>query len=345
MKHLTRVSALVLLGALTALCTFNSPNSWKKQSTIICGEQKFSPSAASRLQAETAPLTFWRPIKGMGPTPLQPSAINQYPIEEDVQRGAHSYKEKEKEGVIVHDLPLETYLRTQLEELITEAPDYAKIFPIQIFLYRDPDHRNAFAAGGGYIFMSVDRVAHSHSEESLMHDLCHEWGHNALRHPTGYMTFMHVLFTQQSALGAQLNLDEVKEDPARYKLTVFALERMQRNEMDDLRLELHLNELAADVFAIQLLHKAGYDTSLVTKEYWLRAPHFECGLEYWDSHPHDATRALRMDLERDELADTPARVRRNNPSRFAAVQARARALIEGREPQPLLFIDSPAMPR
>ncbi len=343
MNHLTRICALVLLLALTVLCAISPPSSWEQKSTTVQGEGVFSSSAAVRLQAEIAPLTFWRPIRGMGPTTLAPSVINEFPVEEDLRQGQCSVEDYR--GQIISDSLIMTYLRTQLAEFIAQAPDYVKAFPPQVFLYRDPIHHNAFAGGGGYIFISVDRIAHAPCEESLLHDICHELGHNALRHGTARQTFRRVLFAQESALEAQLNQVEVKTNPEKFKLLVFALKRSQRNQMDEIRLNLHQQELEADVFAIQLLHKAGYDTGKVTEEYWRKAPHFSGGDGYFDSHPHDTTRALRMDLERNELVFTPARKRQDNQTQFAAVQKRARAIVEGRDFEPPLFIDPPAVLR
>ncbi len=328
MKHKTRISAIVLFAGLAALCIFDNPIHWQKTASATThGEAPPAPVSAMRRQAELALFALGQPVVGQGPTKLEPSTEIEALLDDDLLQGQLCIDET---GPLVHDPQIETYLQERAEELLKDAPDYARIFPTKVFLNRDPQHHNARAAGGGYVLMSLDLLAHASSEEFFLFTLCHEMGHNFLRHAAQRKTLFRVLLEQEYALEAQLKLDEVKADPHKFGRLELALKHVIGEQMAKTRACWHLTELDADVFAIQLLYRAGYDVSKVTEAWWRKAPSFRLGPHELDTHPHDATRALRMELERTELAGTPRRVRPADQNRFMSVQARAKALIAPR---------------
>lgn len=261
-------------------------------------------------------------------TVLAPSRLNRYTPEQDVQFGAnltstHQFSRFKPENLVI-DTPLQAYLHSLLDELVTIAPDYARTFAYRIQLYRDPEDRNAYAVPGGWIFFSLEIISELPSEGVLVGILAHEMGHVALRHSTAQMTFTDMVQKKTTLIGKLTTPLSSVFAPTEYRLFLLFREMEERGGAMTPEEHRRYHELEADIFAAQLLSASRFDPAEYCRWHRERACTWDGSKAHHVTHPLYAVRADRISREMSQPA---GKLLSNAPSAaFTTMRNRARLL-------------------
>lgn len=317
MLTLTRIFALVTLSitlGATSGCTTARPTT------------RVRPASTLTLNA---PATVNTPARRQ-PTPLAPSPLNKYTIEEDGELGAKMTGagafSRFNQAHFVFDAALTGYVRGLFDELLAVAPDYAKKFTYKVQLYRDPDGKNAYAVPGGQIFVSLEIISELPSEGALAGVLAHEMGHVALRHSTAQMTFIDMTFWRKTLIGRLTAPLTSVFTPSEYRLYLLFGEMEERNGTMTPEEHRRRHELEADIFAAQTLSLTRFSAEEFRDWQRERACTCDGAKPHHETHPLYAARASRIGYEMNLCA---AHVSHSaTPANFALMRHRARMIAE-----------------
>lgn len=154
---------------------------------------------------------------------------------------------------IVHNKLMNSYLQQLTKHLIKRLPPNQLRVPIQVFIIKNNTSIPcAFSMSGGYIFLQLDCLASTKSEDELATRLSHEIGHITLRHATLWETqrafFEKYILSQTVLPNDQHNSGtSTTYDNSQINAYLFLL-RIQHED-------------AADLFAVRLALMSGYDPS------------------------------------------------------------------------------------
>jgi predicted Zn-dependent protease len=156
----------------------------------------------------------------------------------------------------VADPALNRYVGT-LGRVVAAASDRPEIFGGYHFLVLDSDEVNAFAAPGGFVFVTRGLLGKVDSEAGLAAVLAHELGHVSLKH--GLKSI------RSSRLTKAFSILVVEGGKAYTKAEIGELTEAFEGTLDDIVGTLVVNgygrglELDADALAVSTVRRAGYD--------------------------------------------------------------------------------------
>jgi predicted Zn-dependent protease len=219
-------------------------------------------------------------------------------------------------GGIRNDEALERYVNA-VGQTVAQASDRPETYRGYHFAVLESDVVNAFAAPGGFVFVTTAALKRMGSEDELAGVLAHEIAHLNLRHPEehanhatqqqGIMDTLaqgsHLTRTGGMAAGSALSLLGYREAGEAVMSTAEALAAVVKgfgNVIEDFLQEIMVNgysrdsELAADALAVDLLTRpgVGYDPAGL-RRFIKDLPPAERGA--WSSHPRLEGRLKNID--------------------------------------------------
>ncbi len=179
---------------------------------------------------------------------------NKFSLAEDMALGQKEFDEisADKDVVFVHDADINRYLHRLVARLLSHLSEDFPQMPIHVLVVRGQSESvmpAGMAIAGGYIFLPLERLSTVRSEAALALQLSHEIGHVELRHGTRMETERQMI---QDYLTKDLLTPNASESGPEWR-DLF-------QTVDTYLNTLHVQcEDEADIFAIRLALKSGYD--------------------------------------------------------------------------------------
>jgi predicted Zn-dependent protease len=224
------------------------------------------------------------------------------------------------------DEKLEEYVQLVGLSLSMES-DRPELFQGFHFAVIDSNDVNAFAAPGGFVFVTAGALRAMENEDELAGVLGHEIAHVVLRHPeehannaTRQAGLMKGLKTGGAIAGGVLSALGYGREVS----MAAPLAQGLGNVVDGFLQEVMVNgygrksELAADAMSVQLMGKLGYSPGAL-KAFVSRLPKKDRGA--WTTHPDLEGRGQAIDEEVKKLSAPPQAVKEQRTARFKAAVA------------------------
>jgi len=206
------------------------------------------------------------------------------------------------ENPLVSNADLERYV-AQVGYTIALESDRPETFKGYSFGVLRSDSINAFAAPGGFVFVTTGALRAMRNEDELAGVLAHEIAHVNLRHPEEAANRASAKAGALDLLGGVAKLVVAiayRDDPDRRETMTKLVEAFGK-VLDDLAQEVvngygRESELEADRMAVDLLTRpgVGYDPGAL-KDFVLRLPPKDRG--HWATHPTLEGRARNIEEE------------------------------------------------
>ncbi len=220
---------------------------------------------------------------------------------------------------LVSNEALERYV-SMVGYTIALESDRPELYKGYSFGVLQSDSINAFAAPGGFIFVTTGALRHMQSEDELAGVLAHEIAHVNLRHPEESANRASAKAGALDLLGGLAKLAVAigfRDDPNR-RDTLLKLVDAFGKVLDDLAQEIvngysRETELQADAMAVDLLTRpvVGYDPAAL-KNFVARLPKKDRGA--WSTHPALEGRLQHIEEEMRKrgvnVVTDPARTKR-----------------------------------
>jgi predicted Zn-dependent protease len=235
-------------------------------------------------------------LSGRRPQPK----INVFEHTADVELGNESFSSlKTRTGNYQKELAL---LQTIVETLEPHLPMYARGWKYRFFIGKSQDV-NAYSLGGGIIIVNEGVFSNGPSVDFLAHVVAHEMGHTALRHQTHKESMTELLRSELVVL-ARARIDPPKTVPLDQLELLFRTRLEEYISYPSLSYEL---ETEADVFASDVLARAGYNLSTVAYYYEQRAIELKekRGTSDGSTHPPSKLRELILRCTKSRLVARP----------------------------------------
>lgn len=220
-------------------------------------------------------------------TLLVPDVGNGYSIAQEQKLGKEQLEEMrvDKGVIFVEDAEIDQYLRelvTQLQACL--SGDYPHI-PAQILIVRGDSERllpGAMSIAGGYMFLRLEKLSATKSEDMLVAQISHELGHVELRHATHWET-------QRKTFADYVETISTGQDNS-------SLAGVYKELATYLRILEVQFEDEADLFAVRLALRSGYDPHdymvYIAEEY-----SYPASLTLLNRHRPGDERAMLMEAE------------------------------------------------
>ncbi|HEX6086280.1 MAG TPA: M48 family metallopeptidase [Thermoanaerobaculia bacterium] len=240
---------------------------------------------------------------------------NMFSPQQDVEIGAQSASEAERQLPILNDREVENYVNSIGQRLAKNAggPQFQYRFRVV-----NASDINAFALPGGYIYLNRGIIDNSRNEGEVAGVLAHEIAHSALRHGTHQASKAYAAQAGLQILGGLLG-GKVGNNTAQILNTVGGV------GMNALFLKFSRElETQADVRGAQILAASGYTPADMVSFFNQLAKVDTARKTTWLSHhPAPPDRIARIEKERQLLKEpaTPTQ----NTTRLASVQQRLRS--------------------
>jgi len=202
------------------------------------------------LVAQSAPQSTQRSAQ---PTVTSSTEINFFSPKQDVEIGADSALEAEKELTVVRDLHLNQYLRSIVQRVVPNSTARSQRYRFQIVNSNDVSSLG-FPNGTVYLFRGLLSLASNEDEVAAL--VAHEVAHIALRHPTKQLSRQLLVQAPISISNGLPTMDEWKDQLGKLGI-VFGVNAPF----------LHYNpeqEVEAVSIASQLLSAARFDEQALT---------------------------------------------------------------------------------
>ena len=240
---------------------------------------------------------------------------NMFSPQQDVEIGAQSATEAERQLPILSDREVEAYVNSIGQRLAANAggPQFQYRFRVV-----NASDINAFALPGGYIYLNRGIIDSARNEGEVAGVLAHEIAHSALRHGTHQASKAYAAQAGLQILGGLLG-GKVGNNTAQILNTVGGV------GMNALFLKFSRElETQADVRGAQILAASGYTPADMVSFFNTLAKVDTARKTTWLSHhPAPPDRIARIEKERQLLKEpaTPTQ----NVARLNTVQARLRS--------------------
>ncbi len=217
------------------------------------------------------------------------------------------------ESYSVWDQPEATTYINLLGQALALASDRPETFGGYRFLVLDSDEINAFAAPGGYIFVSRGMLALCTSEDELAAVLAHEIGH--VQHQHGLQAIRTARITSAFSIGAFAAARTLGSEDVRQLTEVFG------GTIEDVTHTLTTSgysrraEREADAAAVQILRRIGYDPHALIRMLQHMDQQLKPGrLDFARTHPPPQDRI--RDIQRLVRSVPPVEIPRVRQTRF-----------------------------
>ena len=245
---------------------------------------------------------------------------NMFSPQQDVEIGAQSAAEAERQLPILNDREVENYVNSIGQKLARNAggPQFQYRFRVV-----NASDINAFALPGGYIYLNRGIIENARNEGEIAGVLAHEIAHSALRHGTHQASKAYAAQAGLQILGGLLG-GKVGGNTAQILNTVGGV------GLNALFLKFSRElETQADVRGVQILAASGYTPADMVSFFNTLAKVDTARKTTWMSHhPAPPDRIARIEKERQLLREpnTPTQ----NTTQLARVQSQLRGY--GRAP-------------
>src|SRR5687767_2934060 len=241
---------------------------------------------------------------------------NMFSAQQDVEIGAQSAAEAERQLPIVRDADVENYINRIGQKLAVNAggPQFQYRFRVV-----NASDINAFALPGGFIYLNRGIIENAKNEGEIAGVLAHEIAHSALRHGTHQASKAYAANAGLQILGGLLG-GKVGQSTAQILNTVGGV------GLNALFLKFSRElETQADVRGAQILAASGYTPADMVSFFNTLAKVDTAKKTTWLSHhPAPPDRIARIEKERQLLRE-PAQPTLNT-QQLARVQSRIRGL-------------------
>ena len=245
---------------------------------------------------------------------------NMFSPQQDVEIGAQSAAEAERQLPILNDRQVENYVNSIGQKLARNAggPQFQYRFRVV-----NASDINAFALPGGYIYLNRGIIENARNEGEIAGVLAHEIAHSALRHGTHQASKAYAAQAGLQILGGLLG-GKVGGNTAQILNTVGGV------GLNALFLKFSRElETQADVRGVQILAASGYTPADMVSFFNTLAKVDTARKTTWMSHhPAPPDRIARIEKERQLLRE-PATATQNTPQ-LARIQSQLRG--HGRAP-------------
>lgn len=212
---------------------------------------------------------------------------------------------------LLSNVELERYV-AQVGYTIALESDRPETFKGYSFGVLQSDSINAFAAPGGFVFVTTGAIRAMQSEDELAGVLAHEIAHVNLRHPEDAANRASAKAGALDLLGGVAKFlvgVAYHDDPAKRR-TMMKLVDAFGKVLDDLAQEVvngygRQDELAADAMAVDLVTRpgVGYDPNAL-RNFVARLPKKDRG--HWSTHPELEGRVQVIEQEIRKRGPVPA---------------------------------------
>ena len=240
---------------------------------------------------------------------------NMFSPQQDVEIGAQSAAEAERQLPILRDTTAENYINTIGQKLARNAggPQFQYRFRVV-----NASDINAFALPGGYIYINRGIIENARNEGEVAGVVAHEIAHSALRHGTHQASKAYAAQAGLQILGGLLG-GKVGSNTAQILNTVGGV------GMNALFLKFTRDlETQADVRGAQILAASGYTPAdMVSFFHQLEKVDKSRKTTWLSHHPAPPDRIARIEKERQLLKEpsTPTQ----NTTQLARVQSQLRS--------------------
>lgn len=199
-------------------------------------------------------LSFFASLGGAGCSPTQrarfeTAAAERLISDEDAIRlgeELHAELERQEEIRFVEDPIILGYAHELLERLAPAARADREGIPFRIFVLDNPEMINAFAAPGGYLYLTTGLLLSAENEAEVAGVLAHELGHVTARHiERRLVTQLGISAVQQMVLGR--NPGALGEIAGQLAATGMILTYSRQDELE------------ADRYGLRYAAEGGYD--------------------------------------------------------------------------------------
>jgi Zn-dependent protease with chaperone function len=202
------------------------------------------------LVAQSAPQSTQRSVQ---PTATPSTEINFFSPKQDIEIGADSALEAEKELTLVRDLHVNQFLRSIVQRVVPNSPTRALRYRFQIVNSNDVSSLG-FPNGTVYLYRGLLSLASNEDEVAAL--VAHEVAHIALRHPTKQLSRQLLVQAPISISNGLPTMEEWKDQLGKLGI-VFGVNAPF----------LHYNpeqEVEAAALASELLSSARFDEQALT---------------------------------------------------------------------------------